>query len=84
MKFYFDKDNKIKFKISKRQKGAVKAAIMAFEAGIEHASNVSADDKESKLARYIANNFLDENSQELAKASYWSFIYKLKKFLDMN
>lgn len=84
MKFYFDKDNKIKFKISKRQKGTLKSSIRAFEAGIEHSSNLSDDEKKSELAKYVANNFLDDESKKIAASSYWRFIYQLKKFLDMN
>ena len=72
------------FEMSKMDREAVKTAIKAFEAGIKYASNVSDDEKQSKLAKYIAENFLDENSHDLAKDSYWRFIYNLKKFLDME
>lgn len=84
MRFYIDKNNKMNFEISKSDKKAVKAAIKAFEAGIKYASNVSDDDKQSKLSKYIAENFLDEESKRVAQYSYFNFIYQLKEKLGLH
>lgn len=84
MRFYISEKNESVFEISRVERKAVKAAIKAFEAGIEHASNLSDDNKESELAKYIANNFLDEESKKIARSSFFGFIYQLKKNLKMN
>lgn len=84
MRIYIDKNNKMNFEISKMDKKAVKAAIKAFEAGIKYASNVSDDDKQSKLSRYIAENFLDEESKKVAQYSFFRFMYQLKEELRLH
>lgn len=84
MRFYIDKNNEMNFEISKAEKKAVKAAIKAYEAGIEHASNVSKDDKQSKLAKYVTENFLDDKSKKIARYSYFNFMYHLKEKLGLN
>lgn len=84
MRFYIDENKKMNFKMSKTERKAVKAAIKAFEAGIGHASNVSADDKQSKLSKYISENFLDEESKRVAQYSYFNFIYQLKEKLGLH
>lgn len=83
MRCYID-GKKFVFEITKRKKRVLRVAIRTFEAAIKHASNLSDDDKKSELAKYIANNFLDDESKKIAASSYWNFIYMLKDFLAMN
>lgn len=62
----------------------VKVAINAFTAGINNAP-MSVDQKESEKARYIATTFLeDEKSREVAKKSYWKFMYQLEEKLGLH
>ena len=82
MRFYID--GEFKFEIAKTERKTVKTAIKAFEAGIKYASNLSDDDKQSKLSRYIAENFLDEESKKVAQYSYFNFIYQLKEKLGLQ
>lgn len=84
MKFYIDEDKKMIFEIAKAERKNVKVAIKAFEAGIEHASNLSNDSKESKLAKYIATNFLDDESKKIAQYSFFRFMYQLKEELRLH
>lgn len=83
MWIFIGEDKKMNFEISKEERKAVKSAIAAFEAGIEYASNLSDDDKQSKLSKYIAENFLDEESKKVAQNSYFNFIYQLKEKLGL-
>lgn len=84
MRIYIGENKKMNFEMSKMDRKAVKAAIKAFEAGIEYASNVPNDDKQSKLSKYIAENFLDEESKKVAKYSYFNFMYNLKENLKLK
>lgn len=82
MRFYID--GEFKFEIAKTERKTVKAAIKAFEAGIKYASNLSDDEKESKLSKYIAENFLDEESKKVAQYSFFRFMYQLKEELRLH
>lgn len=84
MRIYIGENKKMNFEMSKMDREAVKAAIKAFEAGIKYASNVSDDEKQSKLSRYIAESFLDEESKKVAQYSYFNFIYQLKEKLGLQ
>lgn len=84
MRFYINEAKEFKFEMDDEEKEDVKTAIRAFEAGIEYASNLSDDEKESKLAKYIANKFLNYESKKIAEYSFFGFIYQLKEKLGLN
>lgn len=82
MKFQVENSN-YKIEIDAITAEKVKSAMEAFSEGINNASNISEDEKKSRLAKYIAKTFLeDEESKELAKNSYFYFMHLLKLKLD--
>lgn len=82
MKFYVENSN-YKIEIDAITAEKVKFAMEAFSEGINNASNISEDEKKSRLAKYIAKTFLeDEESEKLAKESYFYFMHLLKLKLE--